>query len=165
MFMCINNACLFFIYRTGLSSQNKCTILKNPNATVEQYHEDILDDYERRTCTPLFQVKDRSNINVVNKPQWREVIDGIFGKFSSLRKRQPNPLGGILDEVDLKSLLKAANSKRCEGKKIRSTFWGRLACCSSASTTGSVIRSHKRKKPKEWELQLQRYVSEYSPAW
>lgn len=140
--------------------------MKNPNAAVEQYHEDILDDYERRTCTPLFQVKDRSN-EVVNKAQWRKVIDDIFSRFNSLRKRQPNPLGEILDEVDLKSLMKAANSKRCERKKIssikRKTFWGRLACCSSA--TGSVFRSHKRKKPKEWELQLQRYVSEYSPAW
>ncbi|KAG6667616.1 uncharacterized protein LOC122315516 isoform X3 [Carya illinoinensis] len=145
----------------GLYSQKKGT-------AVEQYHGDMLDDYERRTCTPLFQVKDRSN-NIVNKPQWRKAIDGILGKFRSLRKRQPNPLGGILDEVDLKSLLKAANSKRCKRENIssiimRKTFWGRLACCSSAST-GSAIRSHKRKKPKEWQLQLQRYVSEYSPAW
>lgn len=143
-------------------SEAKKENLKNPHTATEQYSEGVLEDNEGRACRQLFDFKDRRN-HAVNKSRWRKNIDGVLAKICLSRTRK-NPLGGILDEVDIKSVLKAGSKaerkKNQDRRKLPLILRRRLRCCFS---TGSR-RRHKKRKPDDWELQLQKFASEYSSS-
>jgi hypothetical protein len=69
------------------SSEAKKADMKNPN----------LDDYERRTCKPLFDMKGQSN-DVFKKSQWRKKVASIFGKVRSRLAKERKKCIGRLTE-------------------------------------------------------------------